>query len=118
MIKVLNLSPNTITDAQKDLIKESELCEWCEVVVNDVNVQIDFNESLEEQAFALVKPYIPENEKFLVRLEVIDTTTLSIMNAIHKKIGYFPRIITFKRDEEGFLTWAIVDLQITILREE
>jgi hypothetical protein len=117
MIKVLNFS-HPITDAQKDLIKESELCEWCEVVVDNVNVQIDFNKSLEEQAFALVKPYSSKNEKFLVRLDVIDTTTLSIMNAIHRKIGYFPRIITFKSDEEGLVTWAIVDLQITILREE
>jgi hypothetical protein len=114
MIKVLNFS-HPITEKQEMEIAQ-EVRDTVEVV--DIKVQIDFNRSLQEQAYEIVEPYVQTllNERFLIRPAAFDAATLSLMAVIHGISGHFPRIVTFKREEGEFVVWGILDLQT--LREE
>jgi hypothetical protein len=114
MIKVLNFS-HPITEKQKLEIAQ-EVCDKVEVV--DIKVQINFEESLQEQAYEIVDPFVSTlvNERFLIRPAALDAATLAIMAVIHGVSGHFPRIVTFKREEGEFVVWSVIDLQT--LREE
>jgi hypothetical protein len=114
MIKVLNFS-HPITEKQELEIAQ-EVRDKVDII--DIKVQIDFNRSLQEQAYEIVEPFVYTlvNERFIVRPPAFDAATLSIMAVIHGIAGHFPRIVTFKREEGGFAVWGIVDLQT--LREE
>jgi hypothetical protein len=114
MIKVLNFS-HPITEKQKLEIAQ-EVRDTIDIV--DIKVQIDFEESLQEQAYEILEPFVYTlvNERFLIRPPAFDAATLAIMAVIHGIAGHFPRIVTMKREEGEFVVWGIVDLQT--LREE
>jgi hypothetical protein len=114
MIKVLNFS-HPITEKQELEIAQ-EVRDTIEVV--DIKVQINFEESLQEQAYRLLDPFVYTlvNERFIIRPPAFDAATLSVMAVIHGIAGHFPRIVTFKREEGEFVVWGVVDLQT--LREE
>jgi hypothetical protein len=114
MIKVLNFS-HPITEKQEMEIAQ-EVRDTVEVV--DIKVQINFEESLQEQAYKIVEPFVSTlvNERFLIRPAALDAATLAIMAVIHGVSGHFPRIVTMKRENGEFMVWGIIDLQT--LREE
>jgi hypothetical protein len=114
MIKVLNFS-HPITEKQELAIAQ-EVRDTVDII--DVKVQIDFNRSLQEQAYEILEPFVYTlvNERFIVRPPAFDAASLSIMAVIHGVSGHFPRIVTMKRENGEFGVWDIVDLQT--LREE
>jgi hypothetical protein len=114
MITVLNFS-HPITEKQEMEIAQEV---GAKVEVVDIKVQINFEESLQEQAYEIVEPFVSTlvNERFLIRPAALDAATLAIIAVIHGIAGHFPRIVTMKRENGEFVVWGIVDLQT--LREE
>ena len=113
---VLNFS-HPLTDAQaRDILDSLEISGDDVMTILDIAVQIDMTAPLAEQITAIVdkadlSPVAWQSIPFVVRLPGMSEAGAALLAEIHGRCGYFPRIVTMRRDNGVFVVNDIVDLQ-------